>query len=261
VVGHRRGTQRRQGAPIDPTPVRQRWCQLSFARGFPSESAWSVPAVDAFLEALSGSGADPLAASDRLGRNRARGGVRLVDALIDVASGLDVAATEPSVRPALIGAVAAGWADEVSSWLGRTTAGCVDMLTDLVSRDYLRTRLRELYAEAATVADWVTHRRALVVVVVRSSAEALVLEQRMMAVGQVLGSVFSRGETLARVGPGTAVALVRRNAGLRDLLVALQLELRWSGLTSAPTAARLWLESLPTDGRHVDTMLDDLATA
>lgn len=240
------------------SPLRSRWCSLSQTMGWPRKEDWWTPAVDALLDAFGGYGADSVAASERLGRERAWGSVGLSEALTDLRAGLQVLRVPARNRAALSGALASGWADEVAGWLGRAGVSCRDTLTELSTREYLSTRLGELYAESAADGAIVTDRKVLVAVSVRTSTAPLVTEQRMVRVGQVLASVFTRGQTLARVGAGVAAALADRDERLNDLLLNLQLELSWTGLSAQPVSARTWLEPLPAESVYLTDLLDDL---
>jgi hypothetical protein len=164
------------------------------------------------------------------------------------------------VQAELAGALSVGWAEASSSWLGRFGFGCVDPLTELSTREYLRNRLRELFSERRPAGSNVGEDRVLVATTVRPSSNALVTERRMVVIGQVLASVFSQGETVARIGSTVAVALAFRDSMLNDLLVALQLELTWAGFTSAPVTARTWLEPLPSDFSQAAFLLDEMGS-
>jgi hypothetical protein len=240
-------------------PIHARWRNASQLVGWPDAEDWWTPAVDALVESLTGSDADPVAAAERLGKERALNSVRLADALVDLNIGLDVMRISGRSRAQLAGALASGWADGLAGWLGRTGLGCLDTLTDLATRDYLSTRLRELYAESSAEGSTVIDKRVLVVVEVRTATSQLITEHRMVRLGQVLGSVFTRGQTLARIAPGIAVALAHRDETLGDLLVALQLELSWSGLGAQPASARTWLEPLPPDYFYLADLLEDIS--
>lgn len=199
-----------------------------------------------------------MAATERLGQERAWASVGLAEALIDLRAALDTVRVSSRVRAELSGALASGWADAVAGWLGRAGFSCRDTLTELSTREYLSTRLGELYAESAADSTVVTDRKVLVAVSVRTATSPLVTEQRMVKTGQVLASVFTRGQTLARVGAGVAAALADRDDRLNDLLVGLQLELSWNGLVAHPVAARTWLEPLPAESAYLTDLLDDL---
>jgi GGDEF domain-containing protein len=237
--------------------VRSRWESASAVGGWPHPELWWSPGVDALIDACSGAGGNPAAAADRLGCERANAGVGLTDALIDLDLGLDLLKPSQRLRAQLTGQLSIGWANGLTLWFGRSRA-CRDSLTELTTRDYLATRLRELYAEAEHGGDLLVSSRVLVVVQVRPSREALIAEQRMVALSRALSSVFTAGETLSRLGPNLAVALARRGDALNDQLTTVQLELAWAGLSGRPASARTWLEPLPLDAHSIDRLIDDM---
>ncbi len=133
------------------------WFGRTAEAGWVFASDWHDPAIDALCEACV-KGENLWPAAERLGGVRADSGVSLgetladVDGLTAVLAGLD---TEVLHR-----AVSLGWADRMMA--PRPTV--FDPLTGLVSDDYLRTRMGEVY-RAAEVADTkVSSTHALVVV-------------------------------------------------------------------------------------------------
>ncbi|MGX7677306.1 hypothetical protein ACSMXN_00245 [Jatrophihabitans sp. DSM 45814] len=235
-----------------------RWQSGSVVNGWSYKEDWWTPAVAAVIDAVNGVGGDPVAAAERLGRERARAGVGLGDALTDLAQGLDLLRCSRRVHAGLANAMSRGWAESVITWLSSGRFGSVDVLTELATRDYLTTRLTELYRECDAAGIAATKSRVLVAVGVRSSSQSIVTEQRMVGVGHALASVFTGGETLARVGPSVAVALAHRDETLNDLLVALQLELSWTGMSERPIGARTWFEPLPADFKLVVRLLNEM---
>lgn len=235
-----------------------RWRFAAAAGGWPHPEIWWVPALEAVIDAVNGEGGDPEAAAQRLGRERAIGSVGLADALTDLRIGGDVLRINRRVHAQLAGALSTGWADAASNWLGRFGFGCVDPLTELATREYLRSRLRELYSERRPANRHVREDRVMVATSVRPSSDALVTERRMVVVGQVLGAVFNQGETVARIGPTVAVALGFRDECLSERMVGLQLELTWAGFVESPVTARSWLEPLPADYGQVGALLDEM---
>lgn len=237
--------------------VRSRWELASVSAGWPRTESWWTPGIDALADALSGSGGNRLAAAERLGGERAIAGFSLTDSLLDLGCGMDVLKVSHRARSELAGSLSVGWVDGLTPWIMRGRL-CLDVLTDLTSRDYLATRLRELYTEASHSGEPLDRSRVLVVVLVRSSTEPLITEQRMVAVGRVLSSVFTGGESLSRISPNLAVALARRSESLNDQLVSLHLELGWSGLSVQPAGARVWLEPLPGVVDAIDPLFDEM---
>ncbi|UQX88584.1 hypothetical protein M6D93_00955 [Jatrophihabitans telluris] len=245
--------------PTGTAQLLSRWHAASEQSGWPAHHQWWTAAVDALIDAMAGDAADPVAAAERLGCERATAGIRLRDSLADLDVGMELLKVRLTARARLAGAMSGGWADSVTGWLGRGQPSCVDSLTQLSTREYLATRLDELYSESPERVGVLRDRRVLAVVAVRPSPDSLVTERRMVGVGQVLSSVFSHGETRSRVAPNVAVALAFRDDSLNDLLVGLQLELSWSGLSASPAGARTWLEPLPPGIDQLAEFFDDLA--
>jgi hypothetical protein len=221
----------------DPAGLCAAWRRRSLASGWLAAEDWDSSAVDAVAAAACGGG--PLRpACDRLGHSRAKAGIGIAETIDDLAVLFAVLDGEqqgsggpegpersgaPGGPPlALVRAVAAGWAEEGMAQLSR--GGCEDPLSGLVTMPYLRTRLAELYREAAQgieaaperagpaethrllVAGWPRHpdpwrRMALAIVV-----------------GHDLRTVFPGGDTLTLARPDgvteRAIALVRARADL-----------------------------------------------
>jgi hypothetical protein len=241
-----------------PDQVRNRWRAGAAVDGWPYDERWWTAGVEALVDALTGSGGDPAASAERLGRERAAAGIRLDDALSDLDIGLEILRCSRRTRIEVSAALARGWADSIADWLSRSRYGCVDTLTELATRDYLTTRLRELYTEQDALGHNPADTQVLIAVSVRPSGEPIITERRMVGVGQALRSVFSRGETLARIAPSVAVALAHRDDGLTDRVLALQLELSWTGLCARPVQARTWVEPLPGEHELLAELIRDM---
>lgn len=154
---------------------------------------------------------------------------------------------------------------------------CEDPLTGLASLPHLRSRLDELQRAAERSGDYVSGGYALVIVElgaalpdpaprssVGSAAESLSARfspmLRMVEIAEAMRSVFSGGETLARVGGHRAAALVPRHATLGAQVDALrQLLCDWSLDPDVRRAPRVWIESLPTGPELTGALLDELA--
>ena len=110
--------------------------------GWVFASDWHDPAVEALCEAcLRGDNLWPAARTARLGPGR-RAGASLGETLADV-DGLT--AVLPGVATDVLHrAVSLGWADQMTE----PAPSVFDPLTGLVSPDYLRTRLGEVYRAA-----------------------------------------------------------------------------------------------------------------
>ncbi len=216
------------------------WFGRTAEAGWVFASDWHDPAIDALCEAcVRGESLWP--AAERLGGVRADSGVSLgetladVDGLTAVLPGLD---TEVLHR-----AVSLGWADRMMA--PRPTV--FDPLTGLVSDDYLRTRMGEVY-RASEVADTkVSSTHALVVVRVdltgRTGWDRIT---PLILSGDAMRTVFDGGQTLARLADHMAVALCEREAMLArraQLLAGMVGDRLARGDQHAAT--RVWIERLP----------------
>jgi len=154
---------------------------------------------------------------------------------------------------------------------------CEDPLTGLASLPHLRSRIDELYRAAERDGVYPTSEYALVIVELgarlsppaRRSPTASTAESvsarfstvlRMVEVAEALRTVFSGGETLARIAGHRMAALVPRDAALGASVEALrQLLEMWSVEPDVRQAPRVWIESLPTTGGATTALLDELA--
>ncbi len=212
----------------DPAVLCDAWRQRSLASGWLAADDWNSEAVDAVVAAACGTGALSLACG-RLGRSRAKAGIGIAETIDDLAAlfavvgggqdgpGQTGSAGQPGCDPPLplVCSVAEGWAEEGMAQL--SASGCEDPLSGLATLPYLRTRLGEVYREAAqrgtSPAD--THRLLVI------SLPRLHNPWHRMAlaiiVGQDLRAAFPGGETLSlarRDGTGPAIALVRARGDL-----------------------------------------------
>ncbi|MDQ2587144.1 GGDEF domain-containing protein [Saccharothrix yanglingensis] len=253
-MGVREAVARRSGADRSRA-LRSRWRTASMAAGWVFPADWPVDEVDRVCRAVLGP-RDPAEELYRLGSARARAGTGLAETLLDLAA-LHAVLVEPpgatgivspdvdAVPARMLRVTALGWGDVVSEQAGSCAAD--NPLTGLATSAYLRTRLREVYAEAR-VAGRQDHVLVLVSIDLnRVSGWSRVVAMTLLA--DALKEVFDAGETLASVGPSTACVLLRRDGRLARAVVNLRL------LTAhrlavdphvAPTGpAKVWLEQLP----------------
>lgn len=216
------------------------WFVQSRNGGWVFASDWHDPAIDALCEAcLRGDSVWP--AAQRLGAARADAGVCLGETLADVDGLTSVLPGLPT--DVLHRAVSLGWADRMTA----PQAVVFDPLTGLVSQDYLRTRMGEVY-RAADVADTrVSETHALVVVRVdltgRSGWDRIT---PLILSGDAMRTVFDGGQTLARLADHMAVALTEREAMLprRAQLLACMVSERLNR-DLPQSQPRVWIERLP----------------
>jgi len=216
---------------------------------------------EAVGEALA-SGKDALAACAVVGRDVARDGASLGEALDGLRATYhlvgvgapDFAATRE---------LAVAWSETTLEYLHQLS--CEDPLTGLASLAHVRTRLAELYRCAEQTDVCVQGSHALVVVELRFLSEASVGEHqftralRLVRVAEALRAVFSGGETIGRVGTDKAVVVVPRTADLGTSVALLREFLEDLEVGAAQT--RVWIEGLPASGDSAARLLDDLSRA
>jgi hypothetical protein len=220
--------------------LRARWRTASLASGWRFPSDWPVPEVEAVCTSLI-DGVDVSTALADLARARARSGAGLEETLVDLAalhavvtapgSADGLVAADPDATPSRLLRVAAlAWAEESFGEL--TGARTVHGLTGLATHAYLRTRLSEVYRQAAR--DGLRVHDTHVLLVVTLDLADVVGWDRMMSmvlVADVLREVFDGGESPAVLGPSVAVVLAERDAsfGPRSLSAGRMLNERLHG--------------------------------
>lgn len=252
--------------PADPSALRDAW-RAETAPSWSRPRDWWAPEVDALSQAMCAPPAgllDALPACARLGQARAESGVGLTEALDDLCALYRVLPAGSPPLPAVRAFVEA-WADV---WLRELVApDCVDPLTELTSRSYLRTRLGELYR---AVGDEATGRHALLVVALDAgepgsgrgggpaigSAGGWRMLVRRLAVAEALRAAFPGGETLTGLTPWRTVALVERAEPTLTAVSTLRDQLAHRLGTGA---ARLWLRRLPDRAAELPDLLAELA--
>ena len=225
-----------------------------------TESEWKQlpPGFEAVGEALV-SGASPEAACAVAGRTLACDGASLGEAL----SGLrttyavlgdavpDFSATE---------ALCVAWSESTLDFLHDLS--CEDPLTGLASMAHLRTRVAEVYREAERVGRPMRSSYALVVVDISSCSGThetfgapFTRALRLASVADAVRSVFVGEETVGRIGPDRAVALVRRTPELGEDVAVLRATCADLGIDHA----RIWIEGLPAQADLGVRVLSELA--
>lgn len=228
------------GATLTSAELQDLWFVNSRNGGWVFASDWHQPAIDALCEAcVRGDSVWP--AAQRLGAARADAGVSLGETLADV-DGLT--AVLPGLpNDVLHRAVSLGWADHMMS----PRPAVFDPLTGLVSQDYLRTRMGEVYRSADVADTNVSTTHALVVVRIdltgRTGWDRIT---PLILSGDAMRTVFDGGQTLARLADHMAVALTKRETRLArraQLLAGMVSERLNRDLPQAHS--RVWIESLP----------------
>jgi hypothetical protein len=236
----------RSGA-VSADRLRDGWRSRSMRAGWSMPSDWWAPAVETVAEAVAG-GLCTLGPGARLGRARGRAGVGLGETLDDLGA-LSDAAGWPDPPLPFVRAVAEGWVD--AGVAGMAAPTCEDPLTGLVSLQFLRSRLAEIYREAIAVDVPAADTHGLVLVELASGAPSWRRLARAVVIGHDLRAVFRGGETLTMVGSGRAAALVPLRSRLEPQMARLRREL--------DDHAMVWLERLPATHREAMSLLDALS--
>ncbi|RKT57516.1 GGDEF domain-containing protein [Saccharothrix australiensis] len=254
---------RRCGA--DVRALRSRWRTASLAAGWSYPADWPLEEVDEVCAVVL-AGADAGHELYRLGAARAEAGAGLAETLLDLAA-LHAVLAEPvgsagivspnvdAIPARMLRTTALGWGDVMSAQAASCAAD--NPLTGLATGAYLRTRLREVYAEART-----SGRRDHVLVFVsldlgRTTGWSRVVAMTLLA--DALREVFDSGQTIASVGPSVAAVLLKPDANLHRSVVNLRL-LAADRLAVDPHVAstgpvEVWLEPLPATYEEVGELL------
>lgn len=258
------------GSPTDLRALRARWRTASIASGWRFPTDWAVTEVDRVCEAML-AGKDPDEALVKLGRARALAGSGLGETLQDVAAlhavltvpGDGIVAADPDAMPArLLRITALAWSDVLIRQLANTEA--CDGLTGLTNGAYLRTRLREVYREAAARAADPRSQYVLVVIspdLTHTSGWSRLAAMVLLA--DVLRGVFDGGQTLATIGPNTLLVLAERDGRLSERVAST----RWLAADRLGVDPQLkeigppavWLEKLPGTHAAACRLVSELA--
>jgi hypothetical protein len=197
------------------------WRRQSMICGWAADDDWQVAAVDTVAVAACRR-IGLAAACGTLGRERARGGVGIGEAITDLAALCFVLdGTDPPL--ALVRPLAEGWAEAGLARMSDAT--CEDPLTGLATVPYLRTRLGEVYREAQQAGRSAADTHRLLVADLPHRLDPWDRLSVLILVSNELRAAFPGGETLSLAGPGRAIALARalpelpfRATGLRRSL-------------------------------------------
>lgn len=236
------------------TDLQSRWRDLTQASAWTFPSDWETPAVEALCEALCG-GTDVRPAAQRLGQLRAAAGVSLAETLadVDVLAGL----VDPSLAEPLRRAVSLGWADRIQA----PPVTVSDPLTGLVTPEYLRVRLAEVYQAAEVDGVPVPDSHALVLVQLSRRSGSWLQGLPMILVADVMRTVFDGGRTHAQLGPAVAAVLaprdpmLARRARLMCTMIAAQAPAEGDDTATIPS---VWIENLPPSYRAALDLIGEL---
>jgi hypothetical protein len=233
------------------------WRQASLSSAWSNAEEWWTPAIDAVAEAIVGASGAARAACETLGNHRAASGVFLDEARADVMIAGRVAGLSSASTAVLVDGLTLGWVDRTLDTF--FTSACVDPMTELATLPYLMTRLSELYASASARGVDIADEHAFVVVQVLAAADVMQSEMQMIIIQGALRGAFGAGETLARIGPNTAVAVVSRaEPALRDALGWLRIVLNQARSADQIRRHRMWLERLPRQRDHLPSLIRQL---
>ena len=208
---------------------------------------------EALGEALT-SGSDVLGACAVAGEDLARDGASMQETLEGLRDTWRLAAAgDPSYDA--VAALATAWSETTLGYLHQLS--CDDPLTGLSSQAHLRSRVSELYR----LADVGGH--ALVICALPlgddpsdEAGDHFTRAMRVARTGELARTVFTRDETIARLGRHRVGILCRRDEvlGRRVRVLATLLE---GSPEDGPV--RLWIEGLPGTDHLAGALLDELA--
>lgn len=218
--------------------LRTPWRRRSQEAGWSRFEDWWTPAVDVLCETYAGGG-ELTAPCTRLGEARARAGVGIGHALTDLDAFTRSIGLDRSPFPMVL-ALAEGWERG-----GRDRDDCQDPLTGLANREYLRTRVGELYRGIEEgVPSAFGHR--LVVMALDPALDPWRRTARLIVLGHELRRFFTRGESLCLVNRSRIAVLSLDGPNLAGELDRLREQTGWEH------GAAVW--SIPLPGTHAEAL-------
>jgi GGDEF domain-containing protein len=214
---------------------------------------------EAVGEALA-SGKDALAACAVVGRDVARDGASLGEALDGLRATFHLLGAGSPDFPATQ-ELAVAWSEATLEYLHQLS--CEDPLTGLASLAHVRTRLDEIYREADLTDVLVSGSHALVIVELcfreptGVPGHHFTRALRLVQVTEAIRAVYSGGQTVGRLGLDRAVAVVPRTVDLGTSVALLREFL--ADLDLGEADVRVWIEGLPRSADSATRLLDDLA--
>ena len=228
---------RPRGALSDPDAdrplheLRARWRTASLGSGWRFPSDWALPEVDSVCAAVL-RGSDTEVPLTGLARARAVAGAGLAEVLGDIAA-LHAVLSDPGTEDGLLApdvdalpaqllrVTALAWAEVAMDQLAHIEV--TDPLTGLPTAAYLRTRLGEIYRQAAVNERPVGEDHALLVIGLDlSTVSGWHRVTGMILLAEALRTVLDGGESIATVGPSTLVAVLPRDGGITSKAVQLR---------------------------------------
>ena len=224
--------------------LRAPWRRRSKEEGRQGPENWWTPMVDALCEAHV-AGNDLTAPCADLGEARARAGVGIGPTLSDLDAFTRSLGWERT-PPSLIRSLAEGWERG-----GRDRADCLDPLTGLADRAYLRTRMGELYRGVENgVPAAFAHR--LVVIAMDPSLDPWRRTARAIVLGHELRRFFTNGESVCLVNRSRIAVLTLDGPFLAASLDELREKTCWGH------GAAVWSISLPGDHQKALSLIEAL---
>jgi hypothetical protein len=195
-----------------------------------------------------------------IARRSAREGAAIDEVLSDLAltyeaqGGIFVEPPFPVVR-----ALAGSWADASLRYLHAVS--CEDPLTGLASLAHVRSRILEVFREAARRGIQGPPPFAMLVVELtwgEACGSPFDRMLRMIDVAEILRMVYAGDETVGQLTGSRVVALIRRDSRIGDSVSGL-LGLLQSWEERSGIHTRLWIEGLPASAASAEVLLDELA--
>lgn len=224
--------------------LRASWLRRSKEEGWEGPENWWTPSVNTLCEAYV-AGEDLTAPCVRLGEARAHAGIGIGPTLTDLDAFTRVLRWERT-PPSLIRSLAEGWEQG-----GLDRGDCLDPLTGLADRVYLRTRMGELYrgVEDGVPAAF-THR--LVVIALDPSLDPWWRAARSIVLGHELRRFFTDGESVCLVNRSRIAVLTLDGPSLSAELDELREGTCWGH------GAAVWSISLPRTHQEALALIEAL---
>lgn len=186
----------------DRDTLRTAWEQASAVRGWRVPTDWWTPPVDWLVDAIVAE-EGLITPAGQLAEARARAGVGLPESFDDLWALFSVLRRMPP--PGLVRRFAESYATSAPGM--ELVTESVDPLIGLARLDYLRGRLGEVYREAAAQDREARSTHGLLSVRFEALPTGWLGTTCRLAVGRVLHTTFSRGETIATVCPSVLAVL------------------------------------------------------
>ncbi|MGO4255344.1 hypothetical protein [Marmoricola sp. RAF53] len=201
-------------------------------------------------------GAEVHAACAVVGRDLARDGIDLSEALHGLRSTFDlVVRREPDFESTE--ALSVAWSDETLSFLHQVS--CENPLTGLATLAHVRTRVAEVLRAAEESTTAVEH--VLIVIDQPADLRDIAGMGRALAMARLADRarlVFAGSETIGEAGPSRLLVLAERSETLGNRVAVLR-DLISGSTPIGDLPARVWIEGLPDNHAASVALLDELA--